>query len=464
MAGCRIALLLATFALAGCATYSDSFIVIERNLSAQQYDAALQDIETQSESKNGRVLYLLNKGMVLRMKRDFAGSNEALEAAKTEMERLYAASVSENALSFIVNDATVSYAGDDYEQVLVHLYMALNFLELGQPDEARVEALQVDIKLREIGENIPESKFTEDALSRYLTGMIYEELADWSDAMIAYRKAYEAYKKYRENYGLPMPDMLKHDLLRLARRQGLKDEAALYSKEFGIEPQPKAKQKPEQEGELVFVLNNGLAPIKREKSVGMWAPPPAVVVDLAKQKTPQPPTLPVLVNIALPYYESRPNNVLSARVSVLDKQTTSQVLEDIDAIARASLDSRMPAITARSIARAVAKGVIQQSVDRVGSNRDSDSGAALLGSFIVRVAAAATERADTRSWLTLPANIQMGRLSLPPGSYDVSVDLLGADDQVIATQVFPQVLIRNARKTYLTQHWVPVNPTTRSRK
>ena len=459
---CRIALLLVTVALTGCATYSDSFGVIESNLSAQQYDAALLDIEKQSESKTDRVLYLLNKGMVLRMKRDFDVSSTWLEAAKVEMERLYAASVSENALSFIVNDATVSYAGDDYEQVLVHLYMALNYLELGQPDEARVEALQVDIKLREIGERIPESKFTEDALSRYLTGMIYEELADWSDAMIAYRKAYEAYKKYQANYGLAMPEMLKHDLLRLAQRQGLKDEAAQYMKEFSIEPQPKVKQKPEQEGELVFILSNGLAPIKREKSVGMWAPPPAVVVDISKQKTPVTPALPVLVNIALPYYESRHNNVSSARVSVAGKLASSQLMEDIDAIARASLDSRMPAITARSIARAVAKGVIQQSVDRAGNNRDD--GAALLGSFLVRVAAAATERADTRSWLTLPANIQMARLSLPPGSYDVSVELLGTDDQVIATQVFPQVLIRNARKTYLTQHWVPINPTTRSRK
>src|SRR4030067_1280896 len=92
-------------------------------------------------------------------------------------------------------------------------------------------------------------------------------------------------------------------------------------------------------------------------------------------------------------------------------------MEDIDAMAKASMDPRMPAITARSIARAVAKGAIQQSVDRAGSNRDSDAGAALLGSFIVRVAAAATERADTRRWLTLPANIQMGGLTLPPGGY-----------------------------------------------
>lgn len=459
MAACRVALSLVAFALAGCATYSDSFGVIERNLSAGQYDVALQDIEKQAGSKTSRVLYLLNKGIVLRMKRDFAGSNQALEAAKAEMERLYAASVSENALSFLVNDATVSYAGDDYEQVLVHLYMALNYLELGLPKEARVEALQVDIKLREIGEKIPESKFTEDALSRYLTGMIYEELGEWSDAMIAYRKAYEAYKKYQVNYGTSLPDILKQDLLRLAQRQGLKDEVALYRKEFGIEPQQKETPKPEPEGDLVFILNNGLAPIKREKTAGMWVPPAAVVVSTSKTSgskphNPEKPAMPVLVNIALPYYESRPNNVLSARVSVSGKQATTEMMENIDAIARNSLDSRMAAITARSIARAVAKGAIQQSVDRAG-NGGNDAAAQLISSFVVRVAAVATERADTRSWLTLPANVQLARLPLPPGSYDVTVELLGADDQVIATQVFPQVLINNTRKTYLTQHWVP---------
>ena len=467
MPGCRAAfragLLLGAVVLSGCATYSDSFGIINRNLSDRQYDAALQEIEKQSVSKTGRALYLLNKGMVLRMKRDFAGSNQALEAAKAEMERLYAASLSENTLSFVVNDATVSYAGDDYEQVLVHLYMALNYLELGQPDDARVEALQVDIKLREIGEKIPDSKFTEDALSRYLTGLIYEELGEWSDAMIAYRKAYEAYQKYQTNYGMAMPDMLKHDLLRLAQRQGLKDEAARYKKEFGIDQAQEKNRKPEQEGELVFILNNGLAPIKREKAIGAWAPPPSVVGP-GKPRASGTPLQPVLVKIALPEYESRPNNVLNARISVSGKQSATQMMEDIDAIARASLAARMPAITARSIARAVAKGAIQESVDRAGNNSGNDAAAQLLGSFMVRVAAAATERADTRSWLTLPANIQMARLALPPGSYDVTVELLGADGQVVSTEVFPQVTINNTRKTYLTQHWVPANPATRRSK
>lgn len=444
-------------ALNGCATYSNSFTTVEHQLEKQQYDDALKTIDKQSKDKKDHVLYLLNKGMVLRMKRDFVASNESLEAAKHEMESLYAASVSQNALSFVINDATVSYAGDDYEQVLVHLYMALNYLELGQPYEARVEAQQIDIKLREIEEKIPDSKFTEDALSEYISGLIYDELGEWSDAMISYRKAYEAYKKYQVNFSVPMPTMLKFDLVRLAQREGLTDELARYEKEFGITPAKRNSADSSPEGELVFVLNSGLAPIKRERVIRTFAPPPSTIVNArrrAEYMNSEQPTPPVLVDIALPYYESRPNRVAGARISVSGRQADTQMMENIDAIARASLNARMPAITARAIARAVAKGAIQESVDRAGQNRD-DPTVQLIGSLLVRVAAIATERADTRSWLTLPANVQMARLPLPPGTYDVTVDLLGNNGQVIETNVFPQVAIRKEHKTYLSQHTMP---------
>lgn len=449
---------LGLLALGGCVTYSNSFQAVERQLSEAKYDDALKSIEQRAQSKTDRVLYLLDRGMVLRMKRDYAASNAALEAAKQEMDRLYAASVSENALSIVVNDATVSYSGDDYEQVLVHLYMALNYLELGQPDEARVEALQVDIKLRELAEKFAAGKFTEDALSRYLAGMIYEDAGESSDAMISYRKAYEAYQKYQERYHTAMPDMLKHDLVRLAQRLGLKDELRQYRKEFDL-PTEK-KESAASGGELVFILNNGLAPIKRERISSTWVPVPqentkVVVVRTGKPAQPQPaqsnPPPPIQVTIALPYYESRPIKVATARLRTGDTTASTQLMENIDGIARASLDARMPAITARTIARAITKGAIQHAVDK-GGNKQDDAGAKLIGSLLVRVAAVVTEHADTRSWLTLPANIQLARMPLPPGVHDIEIDLLGADGQVRRTLKFPQVSIRDGHKTWLTYH------------
>ena len=435
-----LAILALMSGLGGCATYSGSFGIIERNLAAQQYDAALLNIEKESESKKDHVLYLLNKGMVLRMKRDFAGSNVALEAAKTEMDRLYAASVSENALSVMVNDSTVSYSGDNYERVLLHLYIALNYLELGQPDSARIEALQVDAKLREFAEKIPGSKYAEDAFTLYLTGLIYEDRGEWSDAMISYRSAYHVYKKYLTNYSLAMPSIIKLDLMRMARQQGLTDELDKYKKEFGIEL-PSSKVVAQDQGELVFVLNNGLAPIKREKAINSFDPLSGSVV-----------------RIALPSYESRDNNVVAARITAGSIQATSELMEDIDVIAQKNLAAHMPAIIARSAARVVVKAVASRTARQAATrknNNNNDAMIGMLGALAFQVAAVATERADTRSWLTLPSNIQLARLSLPPGNYSVKVELLGAEQQVVATQDYPGIMIRKAHKTFLSQHWVP---------
>jgi len=436
----RLAILAIMSGLGGCATYSGSFGVIEHDLAARKYDAALVNIEKESGSKKDRVLYLLNKGMVLRMKRDFVASNVAFEAAKTEMARLYAASVSENTLSVMVNDSTVSYSGDNYEQILLHLYMALNYLELGKIDAARVEALQIDEQLREFAEKSPGSKFAEDAFTLYLTGLIYEDRGEWSDAMISYRSAYKAYKKYLANYGEAMPSTLKVDLMRMAKQQGLTDELEKYKSEFGIELPSKKGVAPDQ-GELVFVLNNGLAPIKREKAINSFDPASGT-----------------MVRISLPVYESRRNNVVAARITVNNMQTTTELMENIDVIARRNLDEHMPAIIARSVARAVVKTVASTRARQAASNnKNNDNGAMLgmLGALALQVAAVATEQADTRSWLTLPSNIQLGRLSLPAGSYSVKVELLGLNRQVVAIQDYPGIVIEKSRMTFLSEHWVP---------
>lgn len=263
--------------------------------------------------------------------------------------------------------------------------------------------------------------------------------------MIAYRKAYEGYKDNQSKYALAVPTMLKYDLLRLAQRMGLSDEATQYRREFGIEMQPKTAS---ELGEVVFVLNNGLAPIKREQAINSIDPASGT-----------------WVRVAVPYYESRPNQVVAARISAAGRQAEAETVEDIDAIARKSLDSHMPAIIARSVARAVVKSAAITAATRNSGHHDNDALIGLLGQLAVQVTSVATERADTRSWLTLPSNILLARLPLPPGRYTIKVELLGADGQVVAAPDYPDVVVFKAHKTYLTRHWVsPQLPTARRTK
>ena len=72
-------------------------------------------------------------------------------------------SVTEQIGSVIINDRTRAYVGEEFEQVLLHVYMALNFLEMNRADAARVEALQIDLTLRQFSKKVAKKKYTEDA-------------------------------------------------------------------------------------------------------------------------------------------------------------------------------------------------------------------------------------------------------------------------------------------------------------
>ncbi|MDO8597128.1 MAG: hypothetical protein Q7R45_10945 [Sulfuricaulis sp.] len=440
---------LATLALlfSGCASYSDSFSVIESDMAAQRFGAALETLERQRHPQRDRLLTLLNKAMLERMNGDYAASNRTFEAAKTRMEELRGLSLREQGQSLVINDATRSYAGEEFEQVLVHLYMALNYLQLGDRVDARVEALQVDERLREITQRLPENRYTEDALARYLTGMIYEELDERSDAMIAYRKAYEAYRRYVQNYSVAIPESLKHDLLRLSQQMGLTGEMQQYRKEFRIERWMSADELAEQ-GELIFLLHNGLAPIRREHAV--------TVPDPASGH---------FVRIAVPYYETRPTPVDGARVTAGGTGASAEVAEDIRAIALKDLETKIPAITARALARAVLKAQMAKAARENARQQNQNNAGAAVAAMAVEIAGLVTERADTRSWLTLPSRIHLARLPLPPGTYTVKVDLLGDDGQIVSTQEYANMVIRRGAKTYLSPHWIPstVTPSRRSR-
>lgn len=418
-------------ALAGCATFRDSFVDIERNLMDNGPVQALAVLEKQRVSSRDEVVHLLNKGMLLRMAGDYRESNVVLEQAKRRIDALHGISIREQAGAFVVNDGTRAYVGEEFEQVLIHLYMALNYLDLGELAPARVEALQVDVRLREHAERVPQRRYREDALARYLTGKIYEALGEPSDAMIAYRKAYAAYKSYGEAYGLAMPAFLGPDLLRLATRLGLHQEARQYETEF---PATEARQESDGAAELIVTVHTGLAPVKREQSLTTFAPESGR-----------------LVRISLPRYEPRANAAASVAVSVNGRRFSASLAQDINAIALRDLEAKMGGITARAIARAALK---DQAAKEAGK-RDGVVGLAL------NVANVLTERADTRSWGTLPAAIHVAAIRVPPGRHRVEVIVSGAGGATLGTRDFGEIDIEGKAKRFLSYHWIPSDITRR---
>src|SRR5690606_11056100 len=103
------------------------------------------------------------------------------------------------------------------------------------------------------------NKFTEDAFSQILQGILYEATGDVNNAFIAYRNAADLYLENDGSYyGVPLPQQLKYDLLRTADKMGFRNEYTRYSKLFDLSV-PASKSP---EAEAIIFWENGLGPAK----------------------------------------------------------------------------------------------------------------------------------------------------------------------------------------------------------
>jgi hypothetical protein len=102
----------------------------------------------------------------------------------------------------------------------------------------------------------------------------------------------------------------------------------------------------------------------------------------------------------------------------------------------------MGTIAARALARAAVKATVSY---QLGEQNE------LLGA-LANLAAIVTERADTRSWSTLPAAIWLARIPAPPGDQRVVVEVNGRTGG--ALEVFEHELrLEPGERRVMSIHW-----------
>jgi len=405
--------------LQACASYGHHELDLRKELLRGQPVQALAVAE-KNDPKQEKVIYALDKGMLRRINGKYAASNRIFEVAKKEINALYGISISENLASVTINDTLRGYEGDRYEQLLLHAFMAMNYIQLNELDAARVEMLQAGVKMQEWGGD------TEvDAFTHYLAGLIYEALNEPDDALISYRKAYKIYRDKKGTLYPYVPLTLKKDLLRQTARLHLWNEYRQYKKIFQLKNYhlPKENRKT---GELVIIFNNGLAPVRSESIIPLFSS--------EVQKN---------LHIAIPVYRSPKQPLAQVKIRIDNQQATLETVEDIDSLARHALSAAMPKIMARATARAVVKYNSQHTAQNESS----------LAGLLMTVTNMITERADTRSWSTLPEEIQLQRLRLPVGKHKLEIDIFNSQGNKIDS-ISNEVEIKPDHLTFAINHWI----------
>ena len=147
-----------------------------------------------------------------------------------------------------------------------------------------------------------------------------------------------------------------------------------------------------------------------------------------------------------------PGRTLNAkiwRVQVGRVQYPTQKVADFASSARLDLEEKMPGILFRTATRAVAKRVASvQARHAAASATDNDAWGDVAG-MLVSALGAATEKADTRQWFTLPAEVRMTRLFLPPGTQDIKLLFRDGYGNIIGEHVFEQVQLERGGRVFL---------------
>ena len=427
--------------LCSCATPSAYQSKINNLVAEDNYAQAKSVLDDKPNlyGKKNILLYLLDKGLLLHLSKDYSASNEVFEKAKLKFDELYTKSVTGILSTWVINDYLAPYRGEDFERVMINIFESLNYAALGNLQEALVEAKDVDSKLNVINSQYKldqKNVYKEDAFARLLMGIYYEAgktKNDLNDAFISYAKAVEIYESdYDKNYSLGVPEVLKENILAAAKFMGPFELAKYRAKYPGtkfLSFEEKAKL-----AEVYLIQYNGFSPVKVEDILPVPLPDGYII------------------QVAFPRYVDQNYLTRGSVFGARNKRNelfkaSSEPGEDIGAIAVQNLANRKVRVIAKAIISSAGKYLIEKNQQagikkRYGEN--TETGFKILSSLFNVV----TSRADTRCWQTLPDEIRITRLLLDPGEYDFFVSNLDSENRFLNEVSLEKVCVTAGEKRF----------------
>lgn len=426
-------LLLAGLLLGGCASrwqdlfvsYSDQMVPLRNQLLLGHAAEALPKVRESTPGDDTYVLDQLERGRIAWLagqdgvsKQGFAAADSRLAWEDSQAQYRLSHGL-DQAGSLLTNDQTMAYRAPDYERTMLHHYLALNYLQRGDAEGALVEVRRANqvqeraLKARadEVRKAKEESEEAEadtaaegemrqlmsrgapeldrligqvkngfqNAYTFYFSGVLYEAAGDLNDAWVDYQRGYQI---------APDNQSLQDALLRLARLRGAADELRETEKRVGRKAPPLARD----QGQLVVLFEDGLIPARRE----IFLPLP-ISTSSGDFRT---------FTVAVPYYDNRASDTGPLTVSAGKQAGRTSSLVRLEALAAKDLQERLPGMLTRQALRLVAKEQLRRSAAKEGGD---------VGNILVGIFNTLSERADTRSWLTLPAEASSWQGMVPAG-------------------------------------------------
>ena len=427
----RICLLGLALVCSACAAPSLRYKTEINRLSAagkfREADERVTAKKNKLYKKKDAVLFYLDRAALLHDAQDPAASDEMLASAQAYIDELYAKSVSASAGRLLINDLTTPYYAANYERALTYYYRAQNFLQRGDVSSAAVEARRAVFFLDHLRAD-KRKGYNDDPFVQYFASLVFESVGQLSDARIARQNAFNAYRRLGGKLGVSAP-------------------------EFSV---PKNAG---ELGEVIIFHYNGLLPLKKTQTVQVaWSE--AAAMASSPQETTDSVSPEVqnalaaglfgsAVKLSYPVLVPQPFRVASSFVEAGGQRYVTQKVADFAGAAKIDLDEKLPGIWFRTATRAVAKQVAAAQARQAARSAANDDTVGDLAGMFVSALGAALEKADTRQWFTLPAEVRMTRLFLTPKTQDIKLLFRDGYGNIIGEHVFENVPVERGGRIYL---------------
>jgi hypothetical protein len=302
---------------------------------------------------------------------------------------------------------------------------------------------------------------------------LYEIAGDLNNAYVAYRKAEAIYEEARVWSNVPLPDGLKTDLIRLAGRLHLSADLEEYQEKYPEVVSEAALHHDADMAQLIVVSYYGRSPQKEDLYIDVPISLDALrLVALAKvaggQSTRSTRGGEALIygihgqiaRVALPRLVPQRTRIAYSTIQLSDGTTTfdahSQRVYDIGAVAEKNLDDEYASLVVRAVARTAMKMAAAEGIGigaRSAVHKNSQDWVGLLAVILARILVLITEEADIRSWRTLPGEIQLTRLWIPAGSYNLMMSMVDHQGRVMGSPVTEQLVFRTGEVRLLLKQY-----------
>jgi len=425
------AFFLALMALS-CATSASAFIGIDLAVEQADYAAAIEAITRGQEGQNAvyseknAIMLFLDKGLLEHYAGNYANSSNDLQNAERLIEEAYTKSVSESFFSYIINDNTKEYPGEDFEDIYINVFNALNYYNRGNIEGALVEIRKLsmssgkldmlarkyeytdpktgaglnDMAQRETGVgDLPQARrvnFSNSALARFLGALFYLGEGNTDAARIEFDQLQTALTN-RNIYRTGIPAAIEQ-----------------------------ARSVPGGLARLNIISFTGLSPVKKEEYVTHYLPFRHPVLQSAVFRLPSIARRPSLIN----------------RIEVVvdgGGRFDLELLEDIGVVIEETFAAHYSNMLIKTYIRTLMKYAVAD-IAAMETAKNHGEFAGFMTAIAARTAADLSEAADTRMSRYLPDKAYIGGINLDPGVYSVIINYYSGSN-VIASMEYRDVTV-----------------------